>query len=72
MLNRFLFKDLQITITSISLIPDKSFLSTNEPTIVIEMISSISEILLKISDLIFFLISKVSSNLDIYYLFEYA
>ena len=54
MLNCFLFKDLQITITSISLIPDKSFLSINEPTIVIEIISSISEILLKISDLIFF------------------
>ena len=49
MLNCFLFKDLQITITSISLIPDKSFLSINEPTIVIEIISSISEILLKIS-----------------------
>ena len=53
-LNFFLFKDLQITITSISLMPDKSFLSINEPTMVIEIISSISEILLKISDLIFF------------------
>ena len=47
-LNFFLFKDLQITITSISLIPDKSFLSINEPTIVMEIISSISEILFKI------------------------
>ena len=49
-----LFKVLQITTISMSLMPDRSSLSTNEPTIVMEITSLTSKILSKIASFIFF------------------